>query len=321
MDEFCSFSEVKKLADDFEAVLRDRQITISHGSELERLCLIPTDIVDKYLRPEIRSSTEDIRPYFREFLGIHDLMVKIVKSSSHTFFSQLIPHLKKLNNSSPLQNLSTSVLNQDNNKAFELFIATLCLNASTDEISVDHPDASKGDNPDVIAVFEGRKWGFGCKVLHSDNIKTIIGNIEKAVDQIEKSGSEIGMPVISMKNIINHDDFWPLLNPEEFRSGAEPVFRSFLDLKLPMMELDKYANEFREKLFEELKIDGIRDLFYNKKSQPVCLLYFPTTTSVIINDMPVATRLNIFRLLSFSDQPTEAEVVAEKMNHELQLIR
>ncbi|HDH12593.1 MAG TPA: hypothetical protein ENG83_10450 [Nitrospirae bacterium] len=318
-NQFYSFFDAEVLVYKFEEVLKKYQIEIYKNSELEGLCLNIIDIVEKHLKPKLRNPEIDIRSYFREFVGLQDLITKIIKFEKNEYFGQLIPHLKKLNDSNPLQSIKTSILNQENNKIFELFIATLCLNLNTEEIKVDDPDKSKGDNPDVIAKIDGKKWGLGCKAIHSSKPQSIFDNIETAITQIEKSESEIGIPVLTIKNIINHDKFWPILNDPEFNKGAHPIFGSFIDITVPFSMMNAFVMNLHQELINQIGLSQIKEIFKDKKSQPGCLLYCPTATSVRINNLPVTTRLNIFNIMTFDNISSECLSLMTNLNHQLQL--
>jgi len=142
-DQFYSFFEAEKLVSDFEYVLNYHGIEICKNTELERLCLNIINILELHIKPNLRNPKADIRIPLREYAGMVELMKKIVKAKDHPQFQQIIPHLKKLNNSYPLQNTGTSVREQENDKIFELFIATLCLGMNIGKISIDDPNISK----------------------------------------------------------------------------------------------------------------------------------------------------------------------------------
>lgn len=314
--EFYKFDEAEKLVYEFESVLKNINIKIKIGSELERLCLNIIDINEKHIKPYLRKPHKDYRVHLREFVGLQDLMTKIVKAKNNQNFNRLLPHLINLNKTNPLQNVETRVDNQNNNKTFELFIATLCLGINTTKISVDNPDHSQGNNPDIIAKINGKQWGFGCKSLHSSNPKTIFDRIKEAVDQIEKSESETGIPVLNIKNIVNHNQFWPILNSQEFENGADPVLGSFCDKSVAISMIKKEFDKIHQELVNCHSDENIKAIFKEKKSQPGCLIYFPTVISLL----NVPTRLNLFSIMKFDDVSEECLTVMEKLNHQLQLI-
>jgi len=317
-DQFYTYFDVEKLVQDFELILNQYGIEIQRSSELERLCLNIIDIKEKHPKPNLRAPHEDIRPYFRELLGLQDLMSKVVRAKDHPRFCSIIPHLKKLNIANPLQNINTSVLNAENNKLFELYMATLCMNISQGDITVDDPDFSRGDNPDIISYIGDRVWGFACKALHSSNVQTIFENIEKAVQQIESSSADVGIPILSIKNVINHDEFWPLQG--QYENTGEQLFGAYIDLSTPISMIYEYTRELHSQLVSEIGESSFFELFQGKKSHPVCLIYCATATSIIINDLPIPTRLNMFNILTFSPNINdECSKILEELNHQLQL--
>ena len=261
-DQFYTFFDADKLVDEFESVLSENGLNIVPGSELERLCLNITDLVEKHLKPHLRDENIDYRPYFRECLGLTDLITKIVKSSKHVNFQTVLPYLKKLNDNNPIQNAKTSVLDQYNNKLFELYIATLCLNLNGRSIAIDDPDHSIGDNPDVIVEIDSKLWGFGCKTLHSKHPMTIFENIEKAVDQIEKSIADVGIPIINIKNILDHDTFWPELT---VAGSNVKEFGAFTDIQFPFSKVIEFCNQMQKDIIDHVGHDKVHSVFDGKK--------------------------------------------------------
>jgi predicted transcriptional regulator YheO len=315
-DQFCTFFQAEKTVDVFEDVLKNNGIKIAPGSELERLCLNLTDLLEKHLKPELRDEEKDIRPYFRECLGLTDLMTKIIKSSKHDNFASLIPYLKKINKHNAIQNSKTSVLDQYNNKLFELYIATLCLNIDGAALTIDDPDHSAGDNPDILVQINDRTWGFGCKTLHSEKPMTIFENIEKAVSQIENSIADIGVPVINLKNILKHNEYWTELT----ESGSSiKKFEAFTNTEAPASMICSFCGKIQNRVVNHVGLDNVTKVFEDKKSLPAALLYCSTVTSISINNQPCPTRLNTFHLLTFGKIENSSLSVFEKLNHELQI--
>jgi hypothetical protein len=73
----------------------------------------------------------------------------------------------------PAQTTRNAVTDDAGNKVLELRVALACLRCGS-ELELDDPDGqSKGTNPDVISRMpDGRRWGFACKVVHSDRPQT-----------------------------------------------------------------------------------------------------------------------------------------------------
>jgi hypothetical protein len=317
-----TFAHAQDLVMRFERVLLGIEIKIQPGSVLEQLCLNTVDLCEKHERPELRpADSVDIRPSYREMVGLFDLLVKIVSCARHPAFPQLAPHLKLLNAGNPLQSVSTSVLDQDNNKLFELYMAALCLGVPVDDIVLDDPHSSQGDNPDVLAAYQGKRWGLACKALHSAAPKTIMDNIRKAVDQIERSPADTGLPVLSAKNIIAHDEIWPM-SPESSLTGTPGdalIFFSFPAIQQPAGMLNAYANRIRDQLLQEFGPEELLSAFDGRRAKPACLVYLPSATSILRDELPVLARLNVLTIIPFGnvDEPTMQFIGA--LHYRLQL--
>lgn len=317
-----TFAHAQDLVMRFERVLKSIEIQIQPDSILERLCLNTIDLCEKHEHPELRPAhSVDVRPSYREMVGLFDLLVKLVSCERHPAFQRLAPHLHLLNAGNPLQSVSTSVLDQENNKLFELYVAALCLSVPVDDVVLDDPYSSQGDNPDVIATYKGTRWGLACKALHSVAPKTIMDNIRKAIDQIEGSTADAGFPVLSAKNIIAHDEIWPV-RPESTLTGAPSnalIFFSFPTILHPTQMLGAYANRIRDELVREFGQEELLAAFAGRKAQPACLIYLPSATSIVRDGLPVMSRLNVFSIMLFGDvDPAAMEFVAA-LHHQLQL--
>ncbi|MFI5322490.1 MAG: hypothetical protein ACHQ6U_02910 [Thermodesulfobacteriota bacterium] len=256
--EYYSFEETEELVNEFERVLNDNGIQIVPKSVLEALCLNIKSIYDKYKESEKIDPHLDIRPDFRNFIGLQDLMIKIVNSSENPSFKRLVPHLKKLIKSNPLQNAKTPSINQINNKMFELYIACLCLNQGIEEIYIEDPDKSMGIHPDIIARINEKLWGFACKSINSSKPTSICPNIKKAVDQIERSISITGIPIVNIKNITDHEDFWPIINQKEYKNGAEPEFGAFNKKDHPISMMKNYVDSLNQDLVQECNLRELK---------------------------------------------------------------
>ncbi|WP_243049200.1 hypothetical protein [Dyella sp. RRB7] len=313
-----SYESGERLVFELERVLRGVDIKIAPNSLLEGMSYSVMRLVEQYQNPKLRpAGDKDIRPFHRECLGLMDIASKLVSVSGHPAFGALKPHLMLLNESSPLMNSKSGYLDSGNNKLFELFIACLCLGAGASDVELDNPDQSDGKNPDVIATFEGVRWGFACKALHTTSGMTMLQAIEKAILQIENSSAQRGVPVLNAKNIIVHDEMWGA------KKGAdgEYVFDAYSSADIPIGKL----REFSEKLKKEIIIasgeDNWVDMYRGKKSIPAYLMYLPTSTATLRNGNILPTRLNMFNLCWNEpiDQPAMSVLTA--LNHSLQSMK
>jgi len=295
-----TFEEAQGYVLKFEEAIRNIGLEIELDSELEAVSFNIIDLFEKHLNPELRlDNTHDIRPYYRDFVGWADFASKIISASKTDHFEKLKPHLKLLNQSDPTQNYRSRVTDQTNNKIFELFMACLCINAGVEKIELDDPNNSKGDNPDIITTFLGKTWGLGCKAAHSMHGMTLYENIEKAVKQIELSDADTGFPVLSAKNIIDHDKLWNITKDTEIEGDL--IFHAHPDTHQPIRLLFEFSEEIKKNIIEQAGEEVLKSLFNNSKSKPCCLIYLPTATSVLVMGKPTPTRLSMFNMIHFLD--------------------
>lgn len=303
------FYEGQNLVIEFEGVLDRNDIKVSNNCDLEKKFLSVFDILFHFEQRNTLTEEVDHRPLFRDFAALYDLSLKILSVEKHKDFKQLIPHLNILNNCSIAQNEISKITDQDANKIIELYLASLCMRFCND-ITLDHPQNSTGSNPDVIADINNKNWGFACKTIHTRNTQTIFENIQKAIDQIEKSNSVTGIPVINLKNIINHDAIWPL----------EKTYQLYNE---PLSLLTDDINSIISSLLNEIGRETLTDIFESKKSLPGILFIGQSVSSVYHEESksPAATRLNVMNLLQLDEGKFTSEdiIVFEKINHFMQL--
>jgi hypothetical protein len=264
-DKAYSFSYSDNLALEFKKLLKRHEIAVESGSKLDQeldsvLYVILTD-----LDPQAGESLSQER--LRSLMGIHDLVSKIVAVKESEDFEELVPHLRKLNKCAVLQNQRSSVLDQEANKVIELYWATVCMRIGSD-VRVDDPDSSsKGANPDVLVTINGARWGFACKTLHSPKGRTLRDNLVSAIEQINCSEAEIGIPVINLKNVVDHERIWP--------SGV-----SFPSLQFPLTGVDSFGHSLVAALLDEVGVAEVCDLFKGSKVVPGCLLFMQSARAL-----------------------------------------
>ena len=312
-----SYEHAQNLVLDLERVLSGVGVPIRSGGALEAATLNVISLYEQYLNPSLRpGGKEDIRQFHRDFLGATDLACKIIGASSHADFGNLRSHLQLLNDAHPVQNSATNSLNQDNNKIFELFVACLCMMAGAGDVELDDPNSSDGNNPDVLATFDGVKWGFACKAMHSRKGMTIYENIKKAVEQIQRSPAQIGLPVLNAKNIILHDLSWQMLDDPE--APGEVMYLAHADTSQPIQILSEVAESIKMSVSEAAG-DELFDLYAdNDKCIPAYLLHLPTTSTTWIEGKPVTTRLNMFNLIQLGPMPPKVWSTLDLLNNQLQ---
>lgn len=302
-----SYQEVSSSVEEFERILNNHGITIKSNSDLERICLNVIDMLERHIRPELSNPLDEFRTYYSEILGLHDLILKIIRVKDHKCFSNLIPHLKLLNEASVPQNTKTLIRgigewDSNSNKLFELLLGAICMSFSPEaELEPPNPKKqAKKKNPDVIFSFSDEPWAITCKVMHTANIKTFVQEINTGVKQIEATNVKRGIVCINLKNIINHDEMWPIMNKEDFLNGGEPLFGSYPNIEIPTSIFRNIANKISADMLKECGTDYIINMFKDKKALPGCLLFIQTAISVSFGSTPYPTTFGIFNWIKSS---------------------
>jgi len=221
-DEYSTFENVEGLLYDFEQCLGQLGIRIAKDSDLGRISLLIMELVERRKLLELRPTDEDVRPYFRDILGVRTFMTKVVGLRGHADFAKLKPHLALMNKGRVAQNVPSGIFDDTARKIFELLIAMAAMKIGKD-IELEDPKASAGGkNPDVLITVDDVRYGLACKALSGPSSQALVQNLAKGIDQIEKSPAETGFVIFNVKNLIEHDAFWPT-PAEYFRQTGEQV--------------------------------------------------------------------------------------------------
>ena len=293
-EEMYSFEQASKRLEAFKAFLGKHDIQIEANSDLKRLALSIVDVLYKHDFPAHQDPNMDIRPWLRDVLGMNDLIHKILRVKDHPSISKVVAHLRLLNKGCPLQNVQTLVTDQASNKLFELLVCCALMVHSAD-VDIEDPDLAKGDNPDVIGTLLGRRWGFACKVAHALKGKTIFDSIEKGIHQIETSSAEVGVVIVNVKNIIKHDNYWKIINEQDWKSGAEPLFSGYKDHNVAANHLNNEISSIAALILKEIPITEFRKLFINKKAIPTMLFFVSTAIGTEISGKPMPASIGFLR--------------------------
>lgn len=312
-----TYSELEQLVYAFEEVLKQFDIRIQPGSELEKAYHSILDENHKSQNTHTCDPQEDIRLARREILGVWVFLRQIVRLKDHECFPQFVPHLALLNKGTVVQNTRVPLSQEVTNKIFEILFALALLDLS-DEVVLDHPSSAKGDNPDVLAMIDGRCWGFACKTIYGASGKTFYDNLKKGVEQIEAAPkAQVGAVVMNFRNIINHDKCWPILNEAECRNGAAPIFAAY---NRPEEFVREYISEVvtqkHRQVVTEIGLPNIMKLFAGKKALPGYLAYCPTCTGRVAGQGPVPRSINMLGVGKFGDLEPYGRVI-EKINDAL----
>jgi hypothetical protein len=236
----------------------------------------------------------DARDQYRTLIGVHELASAILEVKDSPSFSSLIPHLRLLSDGHSLQNMPSGGADQVTNKLFELLAATWLMQCGSD-IDLDDPTSSNGNNPDVLGSLCGKRWGIACKVIHSLNPESFVTHLRKGVDQIEKSPAEIGVVLFNLKNVLPHDQIWPLGQVDD--DSGELATGCWSDAAAPFGIMTDALKSLQSELVSYLPEDYLETVFTGTKSVPGFLLWAHSASAVRIDGRPTPTTV---RALNFA---------------------
>lgn len=267
-----------------------------------------------HLIEAFRDGTHEESPleYRVSLISLLDIANIVLKVSDHSEFNKLIPHLKLLENGSPALNKHISKYSKsgkqdsDSDKIIELIVGASCLDIGSD-VDLDDPvNSSGGTNPDVIFTHNHNRISFACKKLHANKPQTIIDNITKAADQIQKSDCNFGYIVLNVQNIIAHMELdVNNLKHDHMDVASMTIFPSFNSVRESILAGGEQVNT-------ALRFSKVR---------PCVLLYGYTTALMnsFIGYMPTSIKtINLLECDHIGSANDYDKYLALRMNHYVQ---
>lgn len=308
------FDTSEQLIYDFENLLKEHGLLIQSNSDLERISIAIIETNAKHKKEISHNDKLDIRDIFSDVAGLIDFVHQILKHKTHKDFNKIIPHLNLLNTSSTsVLTTKSKVTDEGNNKLFELYIALLCM-AFSDNVDLDDPKNSKGDNPDIIFDYKNEKWAIACKALHSNKEMTLYDTIAKGTEQINRSAATKGIVAVNLKNIINRNEIWPITNEDKLANGEEPLFACFPSIETPSGLLRNYGTDFQKRLTETIGTESLLKLSDTKKCPAGFLIFLHAMTSILHEGLCPATILKTFNFVEFDNNNHEYKELARDLN-------
>lgn len=314
-----SFELAGTLVGEFEAALKDCGIKIDAGSDLEFVCLQVLDLEYRRLNKVNGDPLEDVRLIWRRSGSLIEIMQLFLRAYRDGRSKVFLPHLDLLNKGFAAQNISifpdriAPKVFDASNKLFELFFGLVCSPIAS-EITMDDPFAAKGDNPDVLAKIDGVDWGFACKVISGTSLLTMYENLEKAINQVETSSATTGVAVLKLTNAVDHDAVWPILNEDEYREGAEPIFAERPNLE-PVLRHLADVHAMKHKDLEHLNgRPAIEAAVRGKKAVPGALTFLQTTTAIATARGPMVSTVGQLGIMKFDTVSQNAMDLFNRLN-------
>jgi hypothetical protein len=322
------FAEAESKSDEFERLLKELGIEIAPGGALEQIHLHVKELADWNTGKTAPPKGEDLRPHFRDLMGHHHL-VSLALDLGVERLQPLTAHFELLNVGTPLQNVKAARDDRSGDKVFELLIGLGAVRMGA-EVTIDSPNRSCGDNPDVIATWNGVRWGFACKVPSGKAPATLFENVEKGVSQIQHSPSERGFVVLNFKNCFDHEAAMPIV---EQAPDGDVNFGQPPNLATVEANLRAFVNARANAMVEHASCEVIKKLFAGKKALPGLLVWLQTTiplrlsagiapglkNAAVVGSVGVLHSINLERPGAASRLDADADALAKALFHGLRL--
>jgi len=305
--DWMKFEEAELLSGEFEDVLKNIGLDIPNGSMLEDLLLDVKSIFDHYKKINCIADEKKLVRIMSRAMGIVDIVYKVVKNKDHKCFGQIKEHLEmlcKIENS-PVngitQNTHSPSTDQSTNKLFELYIALCCMAIDKENIMVDSPFSAKGDNPDVIFSYNGKRIGIACKAVHSSKLATNFDRILEGYQQIENAEVEDGFVFLNYKNLLVHEAVWPIAKEGDYPAGA------FIDGSAPSKIMCARINEFF--VYEKGKFDENetgKALEIAECQYPGFVVFAHSSSGIVVNGKPYPSLIRLLKCIEY-DVPVDGQ--------------
>jgi hypothetical protein len=208
---FVPFDRANQISDAFLELLKQRKISPPPQSGIEDEFLSVTSLLEIWREPEKAKKAAHENQVIRNAAGIHDFAAKLLSARELPEFISFDPHLKLIAKGKLRTTLSQITENNCTDdtarKLVELYVACLAVHCGKD-LRLDHPEKSKGDNPDILLSYGQQQWAIAIKTISSRHGQTIFERIGEAAQQVERSNANKGLVLLNVRDIIDHDALW-----------------------------------------------------------------------------------------------------------------
>jgi len=317
--EIFSFQEIVQLMFEFEEFVIQKQASLKlpFGSPIEAAGLSAIEMLETFRRNIPHDAQRDHRKEWRQAIALGDMLRKVMRATSHPSFDKIWPHVMLLLGTGNIAlNMWNPKEDSDANKIFELYMA-LVLAPLCPNLELDGPvRSSGGKNPDVIAELEGSRWAFSCKVMHSDSPETFVQRVQDGIRQIQRSDADKGIVVVSLKNLLPHDEYWTV---KRLPTLADYIYFGPIDHRLVIRHLLEICGSCHQQVIND-QLGGsaaFNDLFKGTKVVPAVLLHLCTTVGAMANGKPSIHLLRMFCSLNAAPLPADVLATLERLNNSL----
>lgn len=302
---FVPFSRADQCATEFLALLAKMGIHPLNRGRIEGQFLTVTELLDIWKSGIVIPGCEDV---IRTAAGIHDFAAKVLAAQNLPEFKDFRGHLELIATGELETTLSQMTLGAHEDasrKLVELYIALLAIHVGTN-VALDHPNCSKGDNPDVMFDWNGHRWAIAIKATTTMQGQTLYEHMTKAASQIEASKADRGFVLLSVTNGLDHRALWNA--PFSTTKDACAALRDQISRFVNAAELNRPVLEWA-------------DLFSGKTASPVLFMGQSVVQLPTMVSDQTATPIKMLLTSEFGHaMDVEAEALAYDLNDRMQTI-
>jgi hypothetical protein len=311
--------------------LSDRGIHPAPGSPLERAALLTWEAAERSLIGAYalsrREEHEDVRDRLADLVGLTELAFAVRRVRKHANAQSLNEHLALLGQASgtragpevsqsirPDVARSAAHLDPGADKLFELLVACFAMEIGSD-VQLDPPTSADGTNPDVLMTFKGRRWGFACKALHTEQPQTLASHLRNGTEQIKASEAERGVVLVSLRTRVRPAAAWPAGEDAEGKWLA-----AWDSMDQASTALISEGQRYTTSLASNAGVASVNEIFLDAK--PVAgWAYYLSSVTAVRGVVPTSIRMFNFVPLASFKEPASRELDAlAALNASAQLV-
>ncbi len=313
-----TFEGIERLVFQFESFIRQHQagLELPKGSPIEAAGLAAIEMLETFRGQIPHDTKKDHRPAWRQAIALGDLLRKLHSGSNSPGFPNLWPHVNLLlQNCNFAQNTAHRREDTDGDKVFELYIALLLLPLCS-ALQVDDPvHSAGGKNPDLIAIIDGERWAFACKVMHSDSPKSLLDRVKDGVRQLKAAKMDKGIVVISLKSVIPHDQLWPVVQDPDTK---DYIYFPWTDAAQPINHLRNLHAQYEQSKVDEVTLrDALQNALVGDGVVPMVLLHLCSTTTLTVQGVRMPFFPRMFCGITVGTIPRASQRVLDRLNDSL----
>lgn len=312
------FDDASRIADEFIALIDSLGVSPAPSGKLEDELLSPLALLEFWRKPTLIDDPADQARILLAAAGVHDFAAKVLSARGLPEFSELVPHLKLFAEGKIKTSLTQNTVNDPSDdtsrKLSELYAACLAIHCG-DGVRLDHPVHSKGDNPDVMLNYLGRRWALAIKTPSSRQGQSLFKNISDAARQIERCAADKGLVVINAKNLIDHAALWQPDRP--FATVEDAIETLKADLLRSVEAPDETVDEGVRRAAEEW------DAAFSGGKAVLPVLFVAQSVTAVRTASGISVPVPLKMLLCSSyDRPSDpdGEELAQCLNHWMQTL-